>query len=205
MSFLSASRMRGLLRVIGERLAESGDYAELYVIGGGAIALTLDDDRLTYDLDAVIKGRSGGRQVESARAVRDAAGQISDEFGLPFDWLNDMADFAGFVPAARDDEAQVLIETETLKVVAAGPTHLLAMKVIAAREKDVDDLRLLAQHLGVNSAPAALAAAQSVLGDDVEIPEKSVEWVTRLLPATEPPTPGGFGPSSPTTSGPELG
>ena len=42
------------------------------------------------------------------------------------------------------------------RVVAASPRHICAMKALAARTRDIDDLRLLAGIVGVESADAAL-------------------------------------------------
>ena len=39
---------------------------------------------------------------------------------------------------------------------AASPRHIFAMKALAARTRDIDDLRLLADLIGVESADAAL-------------------------------------------------
>jgi hypothetical protein len=38
---------------------------------------------------------------------------------------------------------------------AASPDHIFAMKALAARTRDIDDLRLLADIVGVESADAA--------------------------------------------------
>jgi hypothetical protein len=40
-------------------------------------------------------------------------------------------------------------------VTAASPRHIFAMKALAARTRDIDDLRLLADMIGVDSAEAA--------------------------------------------------
>ena len=39
---------------------------------------------------------------------------------------------------------------------AASPEHVFAMKALAARTRDIDDLRLLAGMIGVETADAAL-------------------------------------------------
>jgi hypothetical protein len=48
------------------------------------------------------------------------------------------------------------LRSSGLRVVAASPRHIFAMKALAARTRDIDDLRLLAGVVGVESADAAL-------------------------------------------------
>ena len=46
-----------------------------------------------------------------------------------------------------------------LRVSAALPEHLLAMKVLAARRRDADDIKFLIRHLNLASAIEALRCA----------------------------------------------
>lgn len=43
-----------------------------------------------------------------------------------------------------------------LRVTAASPAHIFAMKAFVARTRDIDDLRLLADIVGVGSADEAI-------------------------------------------------
>jgi hypothetical protein len=43
-----------------------------------------------------------------------------------------------------------------LRVTAASPRHVFAMKALAARTRDIDDLRVLADIIGVDSAETAV-------------------------------------------------
>jgi hypothetical protein len=53
-----------------------------------------------------------------------------------------------------------------LRVMAASPRHIFAMKVLAARTRDIDDLRLLADIVGVESADAALQICANFYPDE---------------------------------------
>jgi hypothetical protein len=66
----------------GDRLVRRGVVADIYVIGGAAMALAYDGRRSTRDIDAVFKPH--GVVLEEARAV-------ADELGLPSWWLNEQA------------------------------------------------------------------------------------------------------------------
>jgi hypothetical protein len=59
---------------------------------------------------------------------------------LPDDWLNDGV--KGFLPG-DDPQARPVFESEALRVDVASPRYLLAMKLLAAREQDVEDIVLL--------------------------------------------------------------
>lgn len=49
---------------------------------------------------------------------------------------------------------------------AASARHLLAMKALAARRRDVEDLRLLVHHLGLRSAGEVVALCAEVFPDE---------------------------------------
>jgi hypothetical protein len=53
-----------------------------------------------------------------------------------------------------------------LRVMAASPDHIFAMKALAARTRDIDDLRLLAGILGVTSAREALQICTGFYPDE---------------------------------------
>ena len=53
-----------------------------------------------------------------------------------------------------------------LRVMAASPHHIFAMKALAARTRDIDDLRLLADIIGVESSDAALRICTEFYPDE---------------------------------------
>jgi methylmalonyl-CoA mutase cobalamin-binding subunit len=59
---------------LGDRLAQRGVVADIYVIGGAAMALAYDSRRATRDIDAVFKPHG---------VVLEAAQEVADELGLP--------------------------------------------------------------------------------------------------------------------------
>jgi hypothetical protein len=88
----------------------------LFVVGGAAMALAYDRDRLTRDVDALFV---------PAPEVRRIAEEMSGPHGLEPDWLNDAA--KGFLPGA-DEHPRTVFESESLLVQVASPEYLLAMK-----------------------------------------------------------------------------
>ncbi len=88
MSVLGVEDVRGLFQELSDRLAASGVHAQLFVVGGAAMALAYEQGRLTRDVDALFV---------PAPQVRQAAEAIGVAHGLEPDWLNDAA--KGFCPA----------------------------------------------------------------------------------------------------------
>ena len=67
-----------------------------------------------------------------------------------------------------------------VRVTAASPRHIFAMKALAARTRDVDDIRLLADIIGVDSAEAALQICAEFFPDE-NIPPRSVGILQELF------------------------
>ncbi len=138
------------LSAVAERLAKRGIQGEIYVLEGAAMALAYDARRATRDVDAVFVPKE-----EVYRAAREVAG----EYGLPEAWLNDAV--KGFL-AGPDPEAIPVLDLPGLRVLVASPRFLLAMKCLAARREDEEDIRFLIGHLGITSAGQALDLILSV-------------------------------------------
>lgn len=138
---LDADGVRTLFQELSDRLAAEGVSAQLFVVGGAAMALAYDRDRLTRDVDALFV---------PAPEVRRIAEEMSGPHGLEPDWLNDAA--KGFLPGA-DEHPRTVFESESLLVQVPSPEYLLAMKLHASRdERDLDDAALLFNRLGYTSA-----------------------------------------------------
>lgn len=152
---LDRAAIEDALRRLGDRLARRGVVADLYIFGGAAMALAYDARRSTRDIDAVFQPH--GVVLEEARAV-------ADELGLPHWWLNEQASV--YVAPGGDAQAPRVFDHAGLRVSAASPEHLLAMKVLAARRRDAEDIRFLVDRLGLTSAEAVLALCAEIFPDE---------------------------------------
>ena len=63
---------------------------------------------------------------------------------------------------------------------AASPRHIFAMKALAARTRDIDDLRLLGEMIGVESAETALQICAEFFPDEA-IPPRSAAVLGELF------------------------
>lgn len=142
---LDAERVRALFQELSDRLEARGVRAQLFVVGGAAMALAYQPGRLTRDVDALFV---------PAPEVRLAAEEVSAAHGLEPDWLNDAA--KGFLPGP-DEHPATVFESESLLVQVPSPEYLLAMKLHASRdERDLDDAATLFARLGYTTASQAI-------------------------------------------------
>ena len=116
--------------------------ASVYLVGGVAVALSVRPGRYpSLDLDAIV----------SDRAVVDEADAIATERGLPPGWLNSAAQ--PWLPPRPGAACRRRTEPG-LDVHLAPLEHLFAMKVIAFRDRDVDDIVDLGRALDLAGASA---------------------------------------------------
>ena len=158
---LDRAAIEDVFRRLGDRLARRGVVADLYVFDGAAMALAYDARRSTRDIDAVFQPH--GVVLDEARAV-------ADELGLPQWWLNEQA--SAYVAPGGDTNAPRVFDHPGLRVSAASPEHLLAMKVLAARRRDADDIRFLVKHLNLTTADDVLALCAEIFPDE-DVPARA--------------------------------
>jgi hypothetical protein len=131
--------------------------ADMYVVGGAAIALAYDERRATRDIDAIFEPKA---------LVYEAAAAVAQRRELPAGWLNDAV--KGFL-VGDDPAATPVLDLPGLRCLAASPRTLLALKVLAHRVgEDEQDLRLLAGELGIERADEILAIAEETFGDRLD-------------------------------------
>ncbi|MFI6507881.1 DUF6036 family nucleotidyltransferase [Streptosporangium sp. NPDC050855] len=134
---------------------------DLYIFGGAAMALAYDARRSTRDIDAVFEPH--GIVLDEARAV-------ASELGLPSWWLNEQA--SAYVAPGGDSSARRVFDHPGLRVSAASPEHLLAMKVLAARRRDISDIQALVERLALGSTDEILALCAEVFPDE-PVPDRA--------------------------------
>ena len=117
------------------------------------MALAYDARRVTRDIDAVFAPKT---------EIYQEAQTIVEELGLPESWLNDAV--KGFL-SGKDERRIPVLETPGLRVMAASPRFMLAMKCLASRREDEKDIRLLLRVLGIRDLQAALDIVKEVYPD----------------------------------------
>ena len=96
---LGREDIRALLDDLSAELAARGARAEVFLVGGAALAVAYDATRATRDLDAVFIPTD---------IVRQAAAAVAQHRGLTEDWLNDAV--KGFLPGPDPGRAALLLK-----------------------------------------------------------------------------------------------
>lgn len=166
----------GLLRAfraLDEELGRNQIRADVFVVGGAAMAMAYDTRRSTSDVDAVFVPTT---------EVRAAARRVAERLDLDADWLNDGV--KAFVPGDDPDKSNVF-EGAYLQVAAASPRFLLAMKLLAARvERDQDDIRELYRLCGFSMAEEGLQVVAAAYPSRI-IPPRTRFMLEEMFPRIE--------------------
>lgn len=110
--------------------------------------------------------------------VIEEARRVADDLGLPYWWLNEQASI--YISGKDDPGKRRVFDHPGLRVSAASPAHIFAMKALAARTRDIDDLRVLADIIGVESADEALQICAEFYPDE-PVPQRSVAVLRELF------------------------
>ena len=150
----TATEIRRLFDALEAELGRRGVGASMYVVGGAAIALAHEAGRRTQDVDAALVPRD---------PVLEAAAVVADAEGIPSSWLN--TDAAWWIPSATTTAAEPA-PIKGLRIEIASPQVLLAMKLVASRNRDLPDIKLLAESISVTTAREMADLVQEQYGED---------------------------------------
>ena len=164
-SSLDRQRLLELFDEVSRELQFRGTRAQIYIVGGAAMSLAYSRERTTRDVDARIDA-GHSRLTEAVRTV-------GRRHGLVDAWLNEQAPTA--IPRAADTRAETLYQSANLTVTGASAKHLLAMKVLAARDQDREDIGVLCKHLGLKGPEDAIRIYRELF------PEEPVKPRARAL------------------------
>jgi hypothetical protein len=102
----------------------------------------------------------------------------SAEPRLPPWWLNEQA--SAYVSTQPDAGRREVFDHPGIRVMAASPEHVFAMKAFAARSRDEDDLRALAAIIGISAVESALDLCRRFFPDE-ELPARSRAMLVDLF------------------------
>jgi hypothetical protein len=163
------ARIVEALQALGAELTREGVRAQIFIVGGAAMALAYSTRRVTKDIDAVF---------EPKQTVYAAAAKVAEELDLPEGWLNDAV--KGFMPGP-DDAPRPVPAIQGIEVTMASPRYLLAMKLMAMRfGEDDEDIEILLRECDIQSAGEALEVLKQVYPAK-EPPAKTRFFLEELL------------------------
>ncbi|MCF8244084.1 MAG: hypothetical protein K9J37_02815 [Saprospiraceae bacterium] len=127
-----------LIHALQELDKEVSKPCNIVMVGGAAMIVHFGAFRATMDVDVII-------DPESSAMVKTAAKKVAAKLNLDEDWLNDgVKGFSHILPPDFQNYLSLLdIELDNLKIYALGLAEQLAMKIIALREQDLEDIEVL--------------------------------------------------------------
>jgi hypothetical protein len=172
MAALAKADIHRLLELLNDELRQSGTVGEVFLVGGAVMCLAYDARPSTMDVDALFR---------PAEKVREAAARAAVKAGIDSQWLNDAV--KGFMSA--QGEFAPFLELDHLRVMAAQPEYLLAMKCLAMRIgaefHDEEDVRFLLRLLDVRSYDHVLSIITKYYPLE-RFPQKTLYALEDLLP-----------------------
>ncbi|KAB1075108.1 hypothetical protein [Methylobacterium planeticum] len=165
---LDAARLQQAFDLLGADLAARGAFVELAVYGGGAIMLQFAWRRSTEDVDAVV------REGYDEAVLGPSVAHVATRMNLDPMWLNDAVGM--FTPLDEQDTLFMLSGSYPagaqpgLRTFVAKPHYLLAMKLQALQnldrgDRDINDARMLASHLGLTDVAELDRLYRSIYDD----------------------------------------
>jgi hypothetical protein len=126
--------------LLNEELKKSGEFGEIIIAGGAALALAYSARESTYDIDAIFEPKeSFNRMIK----------KIAEENDIADDWLND--GIKGFFTAEM--KYNEILSFTNLRISSMDAETMLALKLTSARSlsKDMEDSIFLMKHLNIQS------------------------------------------------------
>jgi hypothetical protein len=126
----------------------------LAVLGGVYMMFFLKNRSSTKDVDIVpLDFPDTMKPNEETKTFRSAVYAVAKKFQLKRDWMNDVV--AAFIP----DLGPLTLwrEYPNLHIYVPSSEYILALKLLAGREKDEDDILTLCETLNINSREEAQA------------------------------------------------
>jgi hypothetical protein len=182
---LDRAKIEEAFRLVGQYLLDRKTLGEIAIYGGSAIILQFDWRKTSIDVDARVT--SQGNHGVIMDAVREAAKRL----GLPRSWLNENVTM--YARRGERDADRVFVglypspERFGLRVTAARPEYILAMKLRAleratADDRDYRDAIDLALECEVNTIDDFKKTLQRFFGSD-ELPAFAEGRLASLIAA----------------------
>ena len=188
---LTAPVIRRLFDEMSSHLRAAESFNHRLTIAGGASLALRWDDRFTHDVDVLEHRLRYEAQPPEARStgavdfismkfpaeLERAARLVAESAHLPRNWLNGAV--AIFAPAG-DLQLENLYRSDCLTVDSPGPSILLAMKLHAGRDHDIQDAARLIRETGIAQPRRLLGLVKEAYGPDAITPD-TVGFVHTVL------------------------
>ncbi|HZU67997.1 MAG TPA: DUF6036 family nucleotidyltransferase [Ktedonobacteraceae bacterium] len=147
------------LHMLGQELLQRQLTGEILLVGGAVMLLKVQNREVTKDIDAYFN-------PEQANTIRDAARVVAERERLPENWINDAA--KGFF--YTQPPTALWAEYPGLRIYIPSLDYLFAMKAIAGRPQDIEDMKALARDLKLSNSNEALALVKKYIPEQLLVP-----------------------------------
>jgi hypothetical protein len=142
-------------------MLKHGIKTNIYIVGGAAIALSMNNARVTTDIDANFSS------PEIIAELQPLINEVAKEEGLTGHWLNDS--FKAILGYFRkDDEPKTVFLGTNLVAAVASPQFVLSLKLAARRKKDIADIVAITKKLGLKSREELLSITKRFFMADLD-------------------------------------
>lgn len=166
---MNAKDIQRYLSLVGKELQamDVEEPIQLLLIGGGYMLTQVRNRTVTGDIDAVWVSPEVYADSEIYRIFKAAVQLVADDEELEPAWLNtDVSDFvfaAGPLPKMK-----LWKRFEVLHVYLPPKDFMLAHKLIAAREKDEEDIQALCFQLGIDTRKKAQTVLDKYISREIQ-------------------------------------
>jgi hypothetical protein len=165
---------RGLEDLVTE-LVDQGVTTHIHVVGGAAVMIQAGRQALSRDIDAL---------YPPLPAIDQAIRAVAGAHHWPDTWLNDAVKmYASHYDADADWEVHLTKAGVTVSVATC--RLLLAMKLLAARPRDAEDIALLIAACGITDRQGAIEVFDAYYPTEALKP-RALAILDDLLPITDP-------------------
>ena len=172
---MQAQEIEAHLAELGQELQNLNvpQPVRILLVGGAFMLTQLHNRSTTNDVDVILKDVDDSPNSPVYRAFKAAVRQVASNNNLSNAWLNDViGDFLR--DASNVPEGTLWRKYAMLEVYMPASEYILALKLLAGRQKDRNDILALSQQLHIQTREQA----QQLL--DRYIPNKQVQQVNEV-------------------------
>jgi hypothetical protein len=128
----------------------------LVVVGGIYMVCFVKNRASTKDVDILpLDFPDTMNPNQETKAFRSAVNVVAKKYGIKRDWMNDVV--ASFTPELDPKSVILWHEYPNLQVYVPQPEFILALKLLAGRDRDEDDIVALSEALNITTREEAQA------------------------------------------------
>ncbi|MBV9688813.1 MAG: hypothetical protein JO202_03775 [Ktedonobacteraceae bacterium] len=176
---MKAEDIENYLSQLGQELAKQGiqEPIHLLLIGGAYMLLLASSPRNTDDIDIFWLEEEEGLQ-RALRPLQEGVSAVAQVNQINPDWLNYMTQLLMYdlviVP-----EGNLWKTYGPLHIYAPPQEYILALKMFAGREKDIEDCKILLQQIEISSRQQAQSLLERYILPDAR--QNNSETIARSL------------------------